>query len=137
MRLDGSITKEEYDEIASTLSVKMHQLNERLHGHTKADETFAFTVSSLLDIASNAYDLFVSSEIEEKRQLMGFAFSNLKIRGKNLEYSMRRPFNMLVNTSNCQEWLPLLDSIRTKHFAEMVQLKPIFVEACKDFGIAA
>jgi len=67
-------------------------------------------VSALLDIASNAHDLFVSSEIEEKRQLMGFVFSNLKIRGKNLEYSMRRPFNMLVNTSNRQEWLHGLDS---------------------------
>lgn len=28
-------------------------------------------------------------------------------------------------------------TIRTKHFAEMVQLKPVFMEVCKDFGIAA
>lgn len=110
MRLEGSITKEEYDEIASKLRLKQHQLNEKLQNQTSADESFAITVSALLDIASNAHDLFVSSEIEEKRQLMGFVFSNLKIRGKNLEYSMRRPFNMLVNTSNRQEWLHGLDS---------------------------
>lgn len=102
MRLEGSMTREEYDEIASTLNVKLHQLNEKLQGQTSAYESFAITVSALLDIASNAYDLFVSSEIEEKRQLMGFVFSNLKIKANKLEYSMRRPFNMLVNTSNRQ-----------------------------------
>lgn len=110
MRLDGSITKEVHDEIASKLRVKQHQLNEKLQGHTKADEAFAFTVSSLLDIASNAYELFISSEIEEKRQLMGFVFSNLKIRGKNLEYSMHKPFDLVVNLQNRQEWLRELDS---------------------------
>ncbi len=105
MRLEGSITKEQYDEITPKLQARKHQLNEQLQGYSKADDIFANTVSSLLDIASNAYQLFISSEVEEKRQLMGFVFSNLKIRGRNLEYSMHKPFDLVVNLPNRQEWL--------------------------------
>ncbi len=110
LRLDESITKEEYDEIVPKLRVRLHQLNNQLQGHMKADETFSNTVTSLLDLASQAYDHFLSSEIEEKRHLMGFVFSNLKIKANKLEYSMRKPFDKVVKMQNRPEWLRDLDS---------------------------
>jgi len=36
-----------------------------------------------------------------------------------------------------ERWLPIIDTIRTNHFTEMVRLKPVLIEACKEFGIAA
>ena len=108
--LSKSITKEEYDAIVPKLRQRLHQLNHQLEGHTKADESFAKTVTALLELASRAYESFLSSEIEEKRQLMGFVFSNLKIKGNKLEYSMRKPFDTVAKLPNLQEWLRDLDS---------------------------
>ncbi len=105
MRLEGSITKEEYDAIVPELRAHQEDLNRRLQRHTKADEQFAMTVNRLLELASRAYDLFLSSEMDEKRQLIGFVFSNLQIRGKNLEYSMRKPFDAMANARTYPEWL--------------------------------
>ena len=106
MRLEESITKEEYDTIVPELRAHQEELNRRLQRHTKADEQFAVTVNRLLDLAYRAYDLFLSSEMDEKRQLIGFVFSNLQIRGKNLEYSMRKPFDAMANAHTYPEWLP-------------------------------
>ena len=44
------------------------------------------TLISLLNICSKAPELFASSKVEQKRQLINFLLSNLKLRGKTLEF---------------------------------------------------
>jgi ABC transporter substrate binding protein len=44
-------------------------------------------------LASRAAELFESSKPEQKRQLLAFVFSNLRLKGKKLEYSLRSPFD--------------------------------------------
>ena len=56
-------------------------------------------------MASRAAELFERSKIEQKRELIAFVFSNLQLRGKKLEYSMRSPFDLMVNRATYEEWL--------------------------------
>jgi hypothetical protein len=56
----------------------MVQKIERLSG---ADEEYYVTSEYLLQLANRAYDLFMSSEAEEKRQLFKTDTSELKIEG--------------------------------------------------------
>jgi len=61
-----------------------------------------------LDICSRAYELFEISKVEQKRQLINFVLSNLQLRGKTLEFELKKPFDVLVNIQNCKnrsEWL--------------------------------
>jgi hypothetical protein len=53
------------------------------------------------------------SKIEEKRQLIAFVFSNLRMKGKKLEFSLRSPFDLMVNRRDYSGWLPFLDTYRT------------------------
>ena len=66
-----------------------------------------------MDICSRAYELFEISKVEQKRQLINFVLSNLQLRGKTLEFELKKPFDVLVNIQNCKnrsEWLGREDS---------------------------
>ena len=67
----------------------------------------------LISLASKSYELFKSSKTEEKRQLIKFVFSNFEIDRKNIEFSIRKPFDKLLNLSKGQIWLRLSDCFAT------------------------
>ena len=73
-----------------------------MSNHQEGDNSFKITVESLFSLAYKAYDIFESSKIEQKRQLMVFVFSNLTLRGAKLEYSLRNPFQLLVKKRSHQ-----------------------------------
>ena len=79
-----------------------------------------------MDICSRAYELFEISKVGQKRQLINFVLSNLQLRGKTLEFELKKPFDVLVNIQNCKnrsEWLGILDAFRTFYFDEIMSFK--------------
>jgi len=98
-------------------------LDLKLKQHTEADEKFGITVNYLLNLASRAYQLFESSKIEQKRQLINFLLSNLRLKGKTLLYEVNKPFDSILNANKCSDWLPLVDTFRTFYFNETIDLK--------------
>jgi len=56
-------------------------------------------------LASRAAELFERSKTEQKRELLAFVFSNLRLRGKNLEFSLRSPFDLMVDRADHSSWL--------------------------------
>jgi len=77
--------------------------------HLKADETFQVTVKTVLSLASKAYDIFESSNIEQKRKLINYVFSNFQLRGVSLEYDLKKPFDLMVDCTTYSEWLVLIN----------------------------
>ncbi len=67
-------------------------------------------LESLISAASRAAEIFERSNIEHKRQLIAFVFSNLQLRGRKLEYALRSPFDLMVNRSTYISWLGDQDS---------------------------
>ena len=87
----GRITQDEYDKKARELKEKQYKLMDKLKSITEADENYSMTLISLLNICSKAPELFNSSKVEQKRQLINFLLSNLQLRGKKLEYKLKNP----------------------------------------------
>jgi hypothetical protein len=56
-------------------------------------------------VAPRAAELFERSKTERKRDLLAFVFSNLRLRGKTLEFSLRSPFDLMVNRADHSSWL--------------------------------
>lgn len=108
--LDESITKDVYNNKLSQLISRQQEVNQLLEQHHKGNEQFKIALSTLITLASHAYDLFEGSTIDEKRQLLGYAFSNLELEGEKLKYTLRKPFNLFADLATCKEWLPGQDS---------------------------
>jgi site-specific DNA recombinase len=106
----GWITQDEYDKKAIELKQRQYELTERLKKITEADENYSITAIALLNLASRAPELFESSKVEQKRQLINFLLANLKLRGQKLEYTLNKPFDVLVNMDYRSKWLGREDS---------------------------
>jgi hypothetical protein len=78
----------------------------------------------LISLASRAAELFERSKIEQKRQLLAFVFSNLRLRGKKLEFSLRSPFDLMVDRRSYSSWLAFLNTVRTDRFEQVLALRP-------------
>jgi site-specific DNA recombinase len=105
-----SITTDEYDRKCHQLKSRQYQINDQIKKHLKADETFKITVNTVFSIASMAYELFESSKIEQKRKLINYVFSNLELEGVTFRYSLRKPFDLMVDCSTRSDWLGHKDS---------------------------
>ncbi len=111
------ITQDKYDKKAYELKQRQYELNDKLKRIIEADENYSMTLISLLNICSKVPELFNSSKIEQKRQLINFLLSNLQLRGKKLEYKLKKPFDVLINLNNCQKrfmWLASVDDVKTR-----------------------
>ncbi|MCL4377918.1 MAG: hypothetical protein M1479_08640 [Actinobacteria bacterium] len=106
-----SITQDEYDKKAYELKQRQYELNDKLKRVIEADESYSIILINLLNICSRAPELFESSKVEQKRPLINFLLSNLKLRGKKLEFELKKPFDVLVNIKNCSNWLGREDSV--------------------------
>lgn len=56
-------------------------------------------------MASRAAQLFERSKTEQRRELLAFVFSNLRLKGKKLEFSLRSAFDLMVNRADHTSWL--------------------------------
>lgn len=90
--LDGRIDKEIYQRKIEEYKAQQRAINTEMHKHIDADESCLITVKTVLDLAKRAKELFMSSKMAEKQQLLNFVFSNLKLEGKKLLVTLREPF---------------------------------------------
>jgi site-specific DNA recombinase len=105
MRLDKSITQDEYDKKARELKERQAEIATCIDQHQQGDGEYRTTLESLISLASRAAELFERSKTEQKRQLLAFVFSNLRLRGKKLEFSLRSPFDLMVDRRSYSSWL--------------------------------
>ena len=103
--LDESITKAVYDEKLKEYKEKQHDIDLQLQDHTSADENYYITASTIFSLAKRAKVLFESSEIEEKRAILNYLLQNCTANGKKLEFSLRSPFNYILEFGNQPSWL--------------------------------
>ncbi len=94
------ITEEMYDSFLREYKGKQAELLEQMQDHSDADEEFYLTANMTLNIAKRAKEIFVSSEVEEKNQFLGFLLQNCALHEKKLEFSMRSPFNLMLNMTD-------------------------------------
>lgn len=105
-KLRGRITEDDYERHHQTLKLQQEDVASRLEKLKEAESDYYQTATYVLNVLNRAYDLFMSSEVDEKRQLIKLVLSNLRIDGENVVYDVQKPFNLIVNCSDDQVWRP-------------------------------
>ena len=96
LRLDGSITQDEYDKKLQELKEQQYRLNIELEEHTKADHQYHIHVGTVLRLSRRLSGIFESSEPQEKRAILGYLLQNSTVEAKTLHYSLRKPFDSVL-----------------------------------------
>jgi len=58
----------------------------------------------LFELTDKAYDLFMGSELAERRQLLTLVLQNLKLDGKKVLWELRKPFDLIVEATDSIKW---------------------------------
>ncbi len=69
--------------------------------HHDADENFYVTANVVMNLAARSREIFISSEVAEKRQILNLVFQNLKLDEKqNPILEVNEPFMTLMGIKN-------------------------------------
>lgn len=104
-----SITTEQYNKKVIELKQRQIEIGGEMSSHTEADGKFNEALLTVLELARNAYTLFKSSELDEKRQLLNFVTTNLVLEGEKLHFTYRKPFDVIAKGLNNTIWCHRVD----------------------------
>ena len=110
MHLDGAIDAENYRLKLEEYKTRQRNIMREMKDHVDADETCLVTAQTVLSLAQKSKEIFLSSKMNEKQQLLNFMVSNLKLNGEKLELELKEPFSIFAKMSDQPEWLPEQDS---------------------------
>lgn len=108
--LDGCITKDMYDKKHQKFREEQHKIKHQMDNLQTADEEYYITANYILSLANRAYDLFLSSEPDIKRQLLKLVLQNCEIDNGSLRYTLNYPFSAIFDCVKRSAWLPGQDS---------------------------
>ncbi|OGB83586.1 hypothetical protein A3F66_04415 [candidate division TM6 bacterium RIFCSPHIGHO2_12_FULL_32_22] len=103
-KLKGRITDNEYDRFYQNLRNQLTEINIKLSNLQEADDNYYITAKYILNLTKQAFELFKSSEVEEKRQLIKLVLQNIELKDEKLLFQAQKPFNLLLDCSERQTW---------------------------------
>ncbi len=103
-RLQGKINDEQYDRFYEKFVQQKEETTAQINHLQEAENNYYLTAKYILNLADRAYDLFMSSEVEEKRQLIKLVLQNVKMDGKKIVYDVQKPFDLMIEASDSHLW---------------------------------
>lgn len=67
----------------------------------------------MFSVARRAKTIFESSELHEKRAFLNYLLQNPTVNAEKLEFTMRSPFNLVLELASSPNWLSTVNSVRT------------------------
>ena len=98
------ITIDMYDKYFKECEEKRTEIAMKIRQLDSCDKKYYVTANTILSLAQRAPQIFESSEIEEKRQILNFVFLKLQLDGKKLVFKAKTPLAEVSAYSNHHEW---------------------------------
>ncbi len=111
-RLDNTITHEFFEERRQEYRSKQQDIKQKLGQVQGAEDAYYVDAATLLEVASNAAELFRVAKPAEKRTILKTVLSNCTLEGGNMVPELEKPYDTIFSYSNRQAWRPLLDAFR-------------------------
>lgn len=109
-KLKGRITEHDHDKFYNSLKEQRTDIEVQMTALQEADENYFLTSQCILQLVSQTKELFESSEVEQKRQLIKLLLQNLCIKGENMLWEVKKPFDLILNLVDSSEWCAQQDS---------------------------
>lgn len=101
-----------FERMVKKIEKRQKDLLDDLSDHSDGDKAFVIGASYLLDVCSRAVELFdaESTKIEQKRYLLDFILSNATLDGEKLLFTLKEPFEAVINIQKTGKWYARQDS---------------------------
>lgn len=124
---DGDITREEWQEEKAIIVAKREELQRTAEKYADISKDIQVTVNEILDIAANVSDIMKKADPIQQNKLLNLMLSECYLDGQRLIYTLRKPFDKLVNLKNASTWFDFNKSYIKEYetMAEKVQMYKI------------
>ena len=124
---NGDITREEWQEEKANIATKREELQKTSEKYADISKDIQATVNEILDIAANVSDIMKKADPIQQNKLLNLMLSECYLDGQRLIYTLRKPFDKLINFKNASTWFDF-DKSDIKEYetmAEKVQMYKI------------
>jgi site-specific DNA recombinase len=101
-RLEGRITPELWERRSAEWETERADIERKLAALGNAKTSYIASGVKLLELAQRAHELYVSQSPHEQRRLLNVVVSNCTLNNGTVEYSLRKPFDLLADISESQ-----------------------------------
>ncbi len=109
MRMDGEIDTDTFKTKQNQIQDEVMHLESSLSAHTLANFDYIDRAEKILELAKDAYSLYLSRNGDERRKLINLVLSNCTLDAGILRYEYEKPFDLFENMSELKEWWAIGD----------------------------
>lgn len=103
-RLEGRIPQDVWERRSAEWETERKDIDRQLAALGNAKVNYLASGIKLLELAQRAHELYVSQSPHEQRRLLNVVVSNCTLRDRTVEYSWRKPFDLLADISESNNW---------------------------------
>jgi len=120
--VQGKCDEEMYNEMKAEISEKRDALQKTIDRYNGIDDEIDDICEKIIDITVNAGKILKSPIISLKRDFLRLILSDFFTDGKNVVFSIVKPFDKLLQTAEINKWCAILCAYRTDFYDEYKQL---------------
>ena len=109
-RLGGRISDELWSSKSAEVEAELQRVRAEMERHERASHEYETTGLQILELAQNAYSLYVMENQQEQARLVKTLLSNCTFDRASLCPTYRKPFDLFAKGAETGDWLLRLDS---------------------------
>ena len=115
--IQGKCDEKMYNELKTEIELEKEKLQKDMDRYLEIDTETDETLANIAEIAANVGKFLKSPIISQKRDILNLILSDCKTEGKNLCFSIRKPFDKLLKTPEINKWCRWQESdLRPRHY---------------------
>ena len=120
--IQGKCDEKLYNELKTEIELEKEKLQKDMDRYLEIDTETDEILANIAEVAANVGKFLKSPIISQKRDILKLILSDCKTEGKNLCFSIAKPFDELLKTPETDKWCAILCNYRTKNYDELQQL---------------
>ena len=102
--IQGKCDEKMYNELKTEIELEKEKLQKDMDRYLEIDTETDEILANIAEIAANVGKFLKSPIISQKRDILNLILSDCKTEGKNLCFSIRKPFDKLLKTPEINKW---------------------------------
>ncbi len=120
--IQGKCDEKMYNELKTEIELEKEKLQKDMDRYLEIDTETDETLANIAEIAANVGKFLKSPIVSQKRDILNLILSDCKTDGKNLYFSINKPFDELIKTAETDKWCAILCAYRTKEYGDFKRL---------------
>lgn len=121
-RIDGKIDKGFYERKRDQYEEQLERISEAISKHTKANIDYKRLGINIFELSQIGKEIYEKDALPgEKKDLLRFIFSNLKLKDEKLYPTYKNGFQVVAKHAESGDWLGIQDDFRTLEWISLVQ----------------